>query len=193
MVDGDRTGIVPSDLPPVDGLALCAAHEGRSHLLLRWLDPSLTDEHDVLSVNAALDMYDPANFHADGANPVAYSAEFLRRFTGAQRARRDRVEARVLERLVELRSTPGAPREQGLHRLPHACRPALPLTSRSTPTTALAALWGDARRVNYAANAMGRVTSLTAFLSQWSSLARPAGRRTWREPPGAVAAAHVHR
>ena len=45
LVDCDHTHIVPSDLPPVDGLAFCAAHEGRSYLLLRWIDPSLTDEH----------------------------------------------------------------------------------------------------------------------------------------------------
>ena len=36
-------------------------------------------------------------------------------------------------------------------------------------------VWGDARAVNYAANAMGRVTSLTAFLSQWSSRSRAGG------------------
>jgi pimeloyl-ACP methyl ester carboxylesterase len=175
MVDGERTGIVPSDLPPVDGLALCAAHEGRSHLLLRWLDPSLVDEHDAISVDPALDMYDRANWHDDGANPIAYSPEFLRRFTGAQRARRDRIEARVLERLVELRSTPGAPRDETfiVHRT-HADPRCLDL-SLDANDRARGSVWGDARQVNYAANAMGRVTSLTAFLSQWSSLSRAGG------------------
>ena len=35
--------------------------------------------------------------------------------------------------------------------------------------------WGDARAVNYSANAMGRTTSLIAFLSQWSSASRAGG------------------
>jgi pimeloyl-ACP methyl ester carboxylesterase len=175
LVDGDRTHIVPSDLPPVDGLALCAAHEGRSHLLLRWIDPSLADERDVLSVDPALDMYDPANFHAEGANPIAYSPGFLRRFMGAQRARRDRIEARVLERLVELRSTPGAPRDETfiVHRT-HADPRCLDL-SLDANDRARGSVWGDARSVNYAPNAMGRVSSLAAFLSQWSSLSRAGG------------------
>jgi pimeloyl-ACP methyl ester carboxylesterase len=175
LLDGDRTAIVASDLPPVDGIALCAAHEGRSHLLLRWIDPSVTDEHDAMSVDPALDMYDRANWHIDGSNPVAYSAEFLRRFMGAQRTRRDRIEARVLERLVELRSTPGAPRDETfiIHRT-HADPRCLDL-SLDANDRARGSVWGDARAVNYAANAMGRVTSLTAFLSQWSSRSRAGG------------------
>lgn len=28
LLDGDPVGLSPQDLPPVDGLALCAAHEG---------------------------------------------------------------------------------------------------------------------------------------------------------------------
>ena len=36
-------------------------------------------------------------------------------------------------------------------------------------------IWGDARAINYAANAFGRYTSLRAFLSQWSSLSRADG------------------
>ncbi|MFI4927900.1 MAG: hypothetical protein ACHP7E_09475, partial [Burkholderiales bacterium] len=59
MVDGDPAGLSPQDLPPVQGLALCAAHEGRSTLMRNWLDPSLTDEHDGLSRDPALDLYDP--------------------------------------------------------------------------------------------------------------------------------------
>jgi len=175
LLDGDRTGIVASDLPPVDGIALCAAHEGRSHLLLRWIDPSVTDERDAMSVDPALDMYDRANWHVDGSHPVAYSAEFLRRFIRAQRTRRDRIEARVLERLVELRSTPGAPRDEAfvIHRT-HADPRCLDL-SLDANDRARGSVWGDPRTVNYAANAMGRVTSLTAFLSQWSSRSRAGG------------------
>jgi len=65
MVDGDPTHIVADDLPPVDGIALCAAHEGRSHLLLRWIDPSVVDENDALAADPSLDIYAAGNW-ADG-------------------------------------------------------------------------------------------------------------------------------
>ena len=44
----------------------------------------------------------------------------------AQRARRDRIEARVRERLAALRATPGGAARRSVHRLPHARRSALP-------------------------------------------------------------------
>ena len=44
FVHGGPTHLVSADLPAVDGLALCAAHEGRSRLLARWIDPTVIDE-----------------------------------------------------------------------------------------------------------------------------------------------------
>lgn len=175
MVDGDATAIVAADLPRVDGIVLCAAHEGRSHLLLRWIDPSLVDEHDGLSIERSLDMYDAANGARDGGSAASYRPEFLARFRAAQEARRDRIEARVRARLAELRSTPGAPRDEAFivyrtHADPRCLDLALDANDRRPGS-----VWGDARAVNYSANAMGRTTSLTAFLSQWSSASRAGG------------------
>src|SRR5690349_6338009 len=82
--DGDPTHLHPADLPPVEGIALCAAHQGRSKLMRDWIDPSVTDEHDPLSVDPALDMYDPRH-------PVPYEADFLARFGAAQQARLERL------------------------------------------------------------------------------------------------------
>ena len=175
MVDGDPTHIVAADLPPVDGLALCAAHEGRSHLLLRWIDPSLLDENDGVSVDPALDMYDAANW-ADGATaPPRFDAAFLGRFMSAQKARRDRIEGRVRERLAALRAMPGGPRDEAFvvyrtHADPRCLDLGLDANDRRAGS-----VWGDARAVNCSANAMGRTTSLTAFLSQWSSASRAGG------------------
>jgi pimeloyl-ACP methyl ester carboxylesterase len=175
LVDGDPSGLVAADLPAVDGIALCAAHEGRSHLLLRWIDPSVVDEHDALAVDPSLDMYDARNW-ADGAGAAPrFGSDFLARFAAAQRARRDRIEARVRARLVELRATPGAPRDETfVVQRTHADPRCLDLTLDPNDR-APGSVWGDARTVNFSANAMGRTTSLTAFLSQWSSASRAGG------------------
>jgi hypothetical protein len=78
LPDGDPTHLHQSDLPPVDGIALCAAHLGRTRLMRDWIDPSVTDEHDPLSVDPDLDMYDPRH-------RVPYDAGFLARFSAAQK------------------------------------------------------------------------------------------------------------
>lgn len=172
LVDGDPADLHRDDLPPVDGLALNAAHLGRSRLMLDWIDPSVTDEHDPLSVDPDLDLY-------DARHPVPYEKDFLATFKAAQQARRDRIEAWVLDRLRTLRTTSGAPRDQTflVHRT-HADPRCIDL-SLDANDRAPGSVWGagvaGARSVNYAANAMGRITSLTAFLSQWSSRSQADG------------------
>jgi pimeloyl-ACP methyl ester carboxylesterase len=175
LVDGDPSGLVAADLPAADGIALCAAHEGRAHLLLRWIDPSVVDEHDALAIDASLDMYDARHWLDGPERPPRYAADFLARFMVAQRARRDRIEARVRARLAELRATPGAPRDEAfiVHRT-HADPRCLDLRLDANDRKP-GSVWGDARTVNFAANAMGRTTSLVAFLSQWSSASRAGG------------------
>ena len=171
LADGDPTHLSPADLLPVDGLALCAAHEGRAKLLLDWIDPSVIDEHDPLGADPALDMYNRCN----AQQGAPYSQEFLQTFKAAQRARRDRIEDWVRGRLRMLRSTPGAPRDQVFTVFRTHADPRCVDLSLDANDRAPGSVWGDARGVNEAANAMGRVTSLTAFLSQWSSLSRADG------------------
>lgn len=174
MPDGDPAGLSPQDLPPVQGLALCAAHEGRSTLMRNWIDPSVTDEHDPLSADPTLDMYDPMH-------TVPFSGGFLARFRAGQQARLSRLERWVDARLALLRSqtAPGSPRDQTfiIHRT-HAEPRCLDLTIDANDR-AVGSVWGKgaagARAVNYAASQMGRITSLTAFLSQWSSRSRADG------------------
>lgn len=174
LVDGDPTGLSAADLPPVDGLALCAAHEGRSALMRNWIDPSVIDEHDPLSADPALDIY-------CAANAPPYTAEFLARFKTAQRARLARIEDWVWARLRLLRSqqASGSPRDQTfvIYRT-HADPRCLDLSLDSNDRQP-GSVWGNgfsgARAVNYAASQMGRITSLTAFLSQWSSCSRADG------------------
>jgi pimeloyl-ACP methyl ester carboxylesterase len=162
---GDPTHVVAADLPPVDGLALCAAHEGRARLLARWIDPAVVDEADPLATDPDLDLYQP------GRTPP-FDEAFLTRFQLAQQARLARIEAWVLERLARLRARHGAPSPAAdqvfaVHRT-HADPRCLDLSLDSNDR-ALGSVWGDPMAVNASAYAMGRVSSLTAFLSQWSS------------------------
>lgn len=160
--DGDPTHLHPDDLPPVDGIALAAAHLGRSRLLQDWIDPSVTDEQDPLSVDTQLDMYDPHQ-------SVPYTEQFLRRFREGQQARLERIERWVLERLNKLRTTAGAPRDQVFTVYRTHADPRCVDLSIDRNDRVPGSVWGDARQVNYSSNAMGRTTSLSAFLSQWSS------------------------
>jgi pimeloyl-ACP methyl ester carboxylesterase len=174
MVDGDPAGLSPPDLPPVQGLALCAAHEGRSHLMRNWIDPSLTDEHDVLSCDPALDLY-------DSRHGTPFGAAFLQRFRAAQQARYARVDAWVRERLQQLRSdpAPGNPRDEVFVVYRTHADPRFLDLSLDANDRVVGSVWGSgaagARGVNYAASQMGRVTSLTAWLSQWSPASRADG------------------
>ena len=165
---GDPVPLVRGDLPPVQGIALCAAHAGRSRLFGEWIDPSLTDEADPLSSERSLDPY-------DAANGPPYSSAWLAAFHAAQQARRQRIEDWAWRRLRHLRADRNGPSDQAfvIHRT-HADPRFLDL-SLDANDRARGSLWGEPRTVNYAANAMGRFTTLTAFLSQWASCSRADG------------------
>jgi pimeloyl-ACP methyl ester carboxylesterase len=168
LVDGDPSGLDASDFSRADGIALCGAHLGRSRLFLEWIDPSVIDEADPVSADPALDLY-------DARNGPPYSPEFLERFKAGQRRRRDRIEHWVWSRLRLLRANPTGPQDQAFvvyrtHAEPRCLDLALDPNDRPAGS-----IWGDAKQVNYAANAMARYTSLRAFLSQWSSGSRADG------------------
>jgi len=174
MVDGDPAGLSPADLPPVQGLALCAAHEGRATLMRNWIDPSLTDEHDGLSCDPALDIYDTRN-------GPPFGPAFLERFRNAQQARYERLDQWVGQRLAHLRAqaVPGSPRDEVFVVYRTHADPRFLDLSLDPNDRAIGSVWGDgaagARAVNYAASQMGRITSLTAWMSQWSPRSRADG------------------
>lgn len=174
MVDGDPAGLSPQDLPPVQGLALCAAHEGRATLMRNWIDPSLVDEHDGLSCDPELDMYDVRH-------GPPYGHAFLERWRNAQQQRYERIDQWVGERLRRLRSRtePGSPRDEVFVVYRTHADPRFLDLSLDANDRAVGSVWGagaaGARGVNYAASQMGRVTSLAAWLSQWSPRSRADG------------------
>lgn len=170
FVHGEPTHLHPADLPPVDGIVLCAAHLGRSRLLRDWIDPSVIDEQDPVAVDPSVDMYSEAVVRP-------YSTDFLSRFHAGQSARLGRIEAWVHSRLQQFQKNPGGPQDQVFviyrtHADPRCLDLGLDANDRQAGS-----VWGNAREVNYSANAMGRTTSLKAFLSQWSSKSNADGPR----------------
>ena len=166
---GDRVDLMPDDLPPADAIALNAAHLGRSRLMDTWIDPAVIDEGDLLASDPALDMFNPEN-------GPSYSPEFMARYRAAQKARNARIEEWARRRLRQLRAVSGGPPDMAfvIQRTladPRCLDPALDPNDRIRGTS----VWGPPRAQNYAANSMGRYTSLTGYLSQWSQSSRGDG------------------
>lgn len=100
---GDSFDLNAFDLPPADAIALIGPHLGGAYSLMKWLDPSITDEADRLSVDASLDMYDPANGFRIPPQPSRYAADFLERYRAAQAARLARLDALARSRVARRR------------------------------------------------------------------------------------------
>ena len=160
--DAKPTQLSQADFPRADGISLFGAHEGRSHLFLKWIDPALIDESDPLSADPALDMFNPAN-------GPPYGAEFLARFAAGQRRRRDNIEHWVRARLNLLEADPGGPQDQAFVIYRTLADPRCLDLSLDRNDRPVGSIWGDARLTNYGVNSVGRYTSLRAFMSQWSS------------------------
>jgi pimeloyl-ACP methyl ester carboxylesterase len=163
--DGLPFDIIPEDLPRADAVVLLSAHPGR-HLYFRTaIDPSVLDEHDPLSVDPALDMY-------DRRNGPPYEGKWLEAYTAAQSARHHRLTAWAIGRLRELEMNKQRADDQAFiiyrtyakpgtldHRIDPNDRPAGDMT-----------IYGKAQAVNYSAGVFGRFTTLRSFISQWSEL-----------------------
>lgn len=158
---GDPVPLTPDQLPPADGIALAAAHPGRAQLLASWMDCSVVDEADPLAVDVDWDIY-----HPDHQMPFA--AEFVEEVRRRQRERSQAITERARRRLAYLRSRPDGPTDEPLlvHRTYADPRFVdLTLDSNDRPPGGTR---GNPREVNYGANGLGRFSTLTSWLSQWS-------------------------
>ena len=167
---GDPIDIAPEDLPPADGVALFGAHPGRMHIMEAWIDASVIDEADPLSADPALDVYDP------GHGPP-FSAGFVARVRAAQKARAARITARARARLRHLRARAEGPGDEAFVVYRTMADPRVLDTTLDPNDRPPESIWGNPRAINYGANNVGRFTTLTSWLSQWSAESRADGPR----------------
>jgi acetyl esterase/lipase len=159
-VAGLRPLSVLAQPPPGDMFIALAAHSGRPEVLTNWLDPSVTDETDPLSVDSALDPYDPAN-------GPPFSTEFQARYRAAQRDRNERVTDWVLAELARLA---GSRAKDRLFTLPRTWADLRMIDAAIEPSDRRPC-WcyaGDPMRANYGVFGIGTVSTLRTWLSMWS-------------------------
>ena len=148
------------ELPPADLYVSLNAHGGRPEVMTAWMDASVVDETDPLSVDPDLDP-----FRDDRAPP--YDPDFVAAYRAGQTARNHRISAWArseLARLVEL----GVPDRTFLvHRVWADLRfmdPTLDPSQRR-PNRCYA---GDPRRANFSPMNIGALCTLRTWLSMWS-------------------------
>lgn len=96
---GRPTGFAAAELPVPDGAIFMAPHPGQGALLLRLIDPSVVDEDDPLSVDPALDPFDPAHGFVAAPEWSTYDPAFVEQYRAAQRERVERLDAVARERV----------------------------------------------------------------------------------------------
>jgi hypothetical protein len=190
---GDPFDLNELQMPRADGLVLLAAHPGEGKYLMSAIDPSVTDEHDPLSCDPAIDMYNPVNGYRAAPEASRYSAEFLERYHTAQRARVARLDEiakrliaerrehevlvthrdfaeRSLDERIQLRRRATTSRLLTIYRTdanPAFCDPSLEQPS----TRGVGSLLGrDPAKTNYQIGGFSSVVTPEAWLSTWSGL-----------------------
>ena len=151
---------VIEDLPPGDLFIALAAHSGLPEVLTNWLDASVTDERDPLSVDPGLDPFNPGN-------GPPFDPDFQRRYRAAQRDRNERITDWALSQLDVLSGTRARDRLFTLSRTWADLRmidPAIEPSDRRPNWCYL----GDPMKANYGVFGVGTVSTLRTWLSMWS-------------------------
>ncbi|PZU02200.1 MAG: alpha/beta hydrolase [Gordonia sp. (in: high G+C Gram-positive bacteria)] len=193
LAPGDRLTRTPAgrlidlgsaEMPVPDGALFMAPHPGQGELLLRLIDPSVVDENDPLSVDPALNAFDPANGFMDAPGASSYAPEFVERYRAAQRARVERLDAVARAHVAESagararfkvsgdpmdRRAALAPRLMTVYRTDADLRFVDPsLSPNDRPYGSLFGRRPDL--TNYGLVGFGRLSTADAWLSTWSGL-----------------------
>jgi pimeloyl-ACP methyl ester carboxylesterase len=147
------------ELLPGDLYVAVNAHPGRPDILTGWMDPSVVDEADPLSVDPELDLF------ADGRE-APYDRDFVARYRAAQVARNERITDWAYDELDRMAKHGAGDRVFNIHRVyadPRFVDLTLDPSERKPGCYA-----GDPRRANYGPLGLGRTSTLRSWLSMWS-------------------------
>jgi pimeloyl-ACP methyl ester carboxylesterase len=147
-------------LPAGDLFVALAAHTGRPEVLTAWLDPSVTDETDPLSVNSGLDPFNPEH-------GPPYGEEFQQAYRAAQRARNERVTDWALAQLAAMREARARDRLFCVYRTWADLRMIDPAIEPSDRRPSWCYL-GEPVKANYGVFGIGTLSTLRTWLSMWS-------------------------
>ena len=186
---GKPTQFERVNMPMVDAMIYLAPHPGQGRLLMGCIDPSVTDEHDALSVDSALDPFNPDNGYVAAPGQSRYASDFVERYRKAQRARVERIDD-LARALIARRQSARRKIKEG------ATDKALRLQAAHTPIItvwrtdadlrcmdlgidpsdrAAGSVWGnDPLASNYGAVGFGRLCSPESWLSTWSGVSSQA-------------------
>lgn len=181
---GRPVPLAEATLPVPDGAVFLAPHPGQGALLLRLIDPSVTDESDPMSVDPDLDPYNPANGFATPPQSSTYEADFAERYRRAQLGRVQRLDRKARELLAETaeakrlhketgqtryRQQSLAPRIMTVYRTDADLRSVdLSMDPNERPYGSLFGRRPDL--INYGLVGFGRITTPEAWLSTWSGI-----------------------
>jgi len=115
---GDPPDLNKHEMMPADGIVILNANEGEALHLTHHLDPSIIDESDPLSVDPALDMFNPANGFRMPPESSRYSPEFTKKFRDAQWARAERLTERARGYIRERKFYRSLLKQPGFEKLP---------------------------------------------------------------------------
>lgn len=157
--DGGASSEALLSLAPADLFVSLNAHPGRPDVLTSWLDPSVTDESDPLSVDPSLDMFDPSN-------GPPYPREFVSRYRTAQEERNRRITEWCLEEIDRLKGAGGWDRTFSVHRTWADLRFLdLALDASDRP---VGCYFGDPNTANRTPFGLAASNTLRSWLSMWS-------------------------
>jgi pimeloyl-ACP methyl ester carboxylesterase len=161
---GDPYNLTQANLPLADGIIFIAAHLSRAETLTEWLDPSVSDELNPDVRDPAFDIY-----AASCPQQPPFSADFVRAFRDAQRARNRRITEYARNMLEHLKRKNDGEMERAfvVHRTMCDVRwidPSVDPNDRRANWTYL----GDPRTVNSGPAGLARFSTLRSWLSQWS-------------------------
>lgn len=190
---GRATHLASATMPMVDGMIYLAPHPGQGRLLMGCIDPSVTDEGDALSIDDALNPFNPENGYSREPGATRYSAEFVSRYREAQRdrvARLDRMAQQLIAVRLDARQAVKDKTATRRQKLVANHTPIMTVWRTDADLRCLDAsldpsdrkpgsLWSPNPVVsNYGSVGFGRLCSPESWLSTWSGLASNAALET---------------